>query len=181
MKILDTTFAFEWDSGNRQKNFIKHRVNDEECEEVFFDPEKKILRDTLHSGREERYIILGATQRLRILFVIFTVRNGSIRVISARDLNKKEKLSMKKKLKIPKFRSEHHERMFWSRVKLQDHFDARDFESVSFPNLKPSSRSIALRIPDFLLVRIKERAHELDIPYQSLIKEYIAKGVLSRR
>ena len=88
---------------------------------------------------------------------------------------------MNKKLKIPKFKNENQERIFWSRVKLSDHFAPRDFEAVSFPNLKPSSRSIALRIPEFLLVRIKERAHELDIPYQSLIKEYIARGVLSRR
>ena len=88
---------------------------------------------------------------------------------------------MWKKLKIPKFKNENHERLFWSRLKLQDHFAPRDFESVSFPNLKPSSRSIALRIPDFLLLRIKERAHELDVPYQSLIKEYIARGVLSRQ
>lgn len=88
---------------------------------------------------------------------------------------------MKKKFKIPKFKSEDQERKFWSRVNLAEYFKAEDFESVSFPNLKPSSRSIALRIPEYLIVRLKERANELDVPYQSLIKEYIARGVLQRQ
>lgn len=84
-------------------------------------------------------------------------------------------------LKIPKFKNENAERKFWSRVNLAEYFRSEDFESVSFPNLKPSSRSIALRIPEYLMVRIKERANELNVPYQSLMKEYIARGVLQRR
>lgn len=88
---------------------------------------------------------------------------------------------MKKKFKIPKFKSESAERMFWSRVNLAEYFRAKDFESVSFPNLKPSSRSIALRIPEYLIIRLKERANELNVPYQSLMKEYIARGVLQKR
>lgn len=88
---------------------------------------------------------------------------------------------MKKKLKIPKFKSEHAERKFWACVNLAEHFSPKDFESVSFPNLKPSSRSIALRIPEYLIIRLKERANELNVPYQSLMKEYIARGVLQKR
>lgn len=52
---------------------------------------------------------------------------------------------MKKKLKIPKFKNEDQERKFWSKINLAQHFKSDDFESVSFPNLKPSSRSISLR------------------------------------
>ena len=80
-------------------------------------------------------------------------------------------------MKIPKFKSEDQEREFWSTVTLSDYFGAKDFESVSFPNLKPSSRSISLRLPEYLLVRIKEKANELQVPYQALIKQYIAKGI----
>lgn len=88
---------------------------------------------------------------------------------------------MNKKLRIPKFKSEKGEREFWRKFNLAEHFEPADFESVSLPNLKPSSRSIALRIPEYLLVRVKERANEVNIPYQSLIKEYIARGVLQRK
>ncbi|MBU4257567.1 BrnA antitoxin family protein [Candidatus Parcubacteria bacterium] len=84
---------------------------------------------------------------------------------------------MDKKLKIPKFRTENQERVFWSKANLADHFKPADFESISFPNLKPTSRPISIRLPEYLLVRLKEQANELDIPYQSLIKKYLAQGV----
>lgn len=82
---------------------------------------------------------------------------------------------MKKNLKVKKFKNEDQERKFWSKADLSQYFSEGDFESVSFPNLKPSSRSIALRMPEFLLLRLKERANELNVPYQSLIKEYVAR------
>ena len=85
---------------------------------------------------------------------------------------------MKKELKIPKFKNEKQEREFWSKINLSDYFEPKDFTSVSFSDLKPSSRSVCLRIPEYLLIRLKEKANELKIPYQSLIKQYIAKGVL---
>jgi predicted DNA binding CopG/RHH family protein len=86
---------------------------------------------------------------------------------------------MKKKLKIPKFKNEDQERMFWAKINLSKHFEASDFENVSFPNLKPTSRPISIRIPEYLLIRIKEKANEINVPYQSLIKEYIRKGAMS--
>lgn len=85
---------------------------------------------------------------------------------------------MKKKLKLPKFKNEDQERDFWSEADLSQYFEAIDFESVSFPNLKPTSHSISIRIPSYLLIRIKEEANELNVPYQSLIKRYIAQGIL---
>lgn len=86
---------------------------------------------------------------------------------------------MKKKLKIPRFKNESEESDFWSKLDLSDYFESKDFEHVSFPNLKPTSNSIAIRIPVWLLNRVKEQANELNIPYQSLIKQYIKKGVFS--
>ena len=85
---------------------------------------------------------------------------------------------MKKKLKIPKFKNEDQERVFWSKLDLSKYFEPTDFERISFPNLKPTSKPISLRLPSHLLARVKENVNELDIPYQSLIKKYIAKGIL---
>ncbi|MDP3985139.1 MAG: BrnA antitoxin family protein [bacterium] len=83
-----------------------------------------------------------------------------------------------KKPKVPKFKNEAQERKFWGNLDLSKYFESEDFASVSFPNLKPTTRPVSIRIPEYLLVRIKEQANELDVPYQSLIKRYIAKGVL---
>ena len=87
---------------------------------------------------------------------------------------------MKKPLKIPKFKNEDEEREFWWKLDLSDYFKPSDFERVSFPNLKPTTRSISIRIPEYLLNRVKEKANELNIPYQSLLKTYIQKGVLGK-
>ena len=83
-----------------------------------------------------------------------------------------------KKIKIPKFKNEDQERDFWSKLDLSKHFKPEDFVKVSFPNLKPTSRPISLRLPTHILARVKEQANEIDVPYQSLIKRYIAKGIL---
>ncbi|MBI2099752.1 MAG: BrnA antitoxin family protein [Candidatus Vogelbacteria bacterium] len=85
---------------------------------------------------------------------------------------------MEKKIKVPKFKSEKAERQFWSGLDLSRHFEPSDFGRAAFPNLKPSSRSISIRLPQYLLSRIKEEANEIDIPYQSLIKKYIAEGLV---
>jgi len=84
---------------------------------------------------------------------------------------------MKKKLKLPKFKNEDEERDFWANLDLSEYYEASDLEPVSFPNLKPTTRSISIRIPEYLLNRVKEEANELNIPYQSLIKQYIKKGI----
>ena len=88
---------------------------------------------------------------------------------------------MKKKLVLPKFKNEDEEREFWWNLDLSEYYEPADLEEVSFPNLKPTSRSISIRIPEYLLNRLKEKANEINIPYQSLIKQYIQKGVFSSR
>ncbi len=85
---------------------------------------------------------------------------------------------MKKQLKLPKFKNEDEERAFWNKLDLAEYFEPKDFEKASFPNLKPTTKSISLRLPEYLLNRLKEKANETDIPYQSLIKSYIKKGLL---
>ncbi len=86
---------------------------------------------------------------------------------------------MKNQLKIPKFKTENEEIEFWSKTDLTEYFESSDFEKVHFPNLKPTTRSIAIRIPEYLLTRLKEEANEINVPYQSLIKGYIKKGLLT--
>ena len=88
---------------------------------------------------------------------------------------------MKNQVKVPKFKNEEEERKFWSELDLSEHSEPSDFESVSFPNLKPTTRPISIRIPVSVLNRVKERANETNVPYQSLIKEYIREGVSSHR
>jgi len=86
---------------------------------------------------------------------------------------------MKKLLKIPKFKNEDDERDFWAKIDLSEYFKSSDFVPVSFPNLKPTTRSISIRLPEYLIDRIKEQANEIDVPYQSLIKGYLKKAVFS--
>ena len=86
---------------------------------------------------------------------------------------------MKKPLKIPKFKNEDEERKFWSKIDLSEYFESSDFVPVSFPNLKPTTRSISIRLPEYLIDRIKEQANEISVPYQSLIKGYLKKAVFS--
>lgn len=83
--------GFEWDAGNRDKNWRKHRVDYRECEEVFFNKPLLINVDKEHSQKEARYYALGITQRGRKLFLSFTVRSHRVRVISARPQSRKER------------------------------------------------------------------------------------------
>ena len=92
---------------------------------------------------------------------------------------KNSKPNKKKKLIVPAFKAEDEERDFWDRADFTDYFDKKDFVHALFPNLKPTSRSVSLRIPGYLLMRLKERANRLDVPYQSLMKQYIARGIAS--
>ena len=84
-----TVLEFEWDKGNIEKN-KRHNVEDKETEEVFLDEGKVIFKDKLHSKTEDRFILKGKTKKDRLLYVCFTKRKKKIRIISARDINKKE-------------------------------------------------------------------------------------------
>jgi predicted DNA binding CopG/RHH family protein len=82
---------------------------------------------------------------------------------------------MKKKLEIPKFKSKEEEFEFFSKLDLSEHFEPADFRKVSLPNLKATSKPISLRVPQYILNRIKEKANAMDVPYQSLIKQSLEK------
>ena len=78
---------------------------------------------------------------------------------------------------IPKFQSEAEERKFWENHDSTEYLDWRKATSANFPNLKPSSTAISLRLPNSLLERIKIAANKRDVPYQSLIKTWLAEKV----
>jgi len=91
MHPLSECLGFDWDAGNCGKNWTTHRVSDSECEEVFFNRPFVVRRDLEHSRGEARFYALGQADRDRLLFVVFTIRGKLIRVISARDMTRKER------------------------------------------------------------------------------------------
>ena len=91
MNLLARIEGFDWDQGNIEKNWERHKVSFIECEEVFFNRPLVVAEDTSHSKSEGRYYALGRTNDGRYLFVVFTIRNNKIRVISARDMNREER------------------------------------------------------------------------------------------
>ena len=88
-KSIKECIGFDWDEGNKNKNLVKHNVSNEECELMFLG-QIVLLLDEKHSVKEMRIVAYGET-RDRLLTIVFTVRNKRIRVISARDQNKKER------------------------------------------------------------------------------------------
>jgi hypothetical protein len=89
--ILSQCTGFEWDKHNSEKINTKHAVTTVECEQIFFNQPLIGGIDEKHSQTENRFYVLGQTDSARLLFLIFTVRGDKVRVISARDMNKKER------------------------------------------------------------------------------------------
>lgn len=84
---------------------------------------------------------------------------------------------MKKLKVIPKFNSEKEEREFWQRVDSTEYVDYSKLEKASFPNLKLSSKPVTIRLPVNLIEKVKLEANKMDVPYQSLIKQWIYRAV----
>lgn len=91
LALLQKCTGFDWDADNAEKNWQKHRVTPSECEQIFFNRPLVVADDVKHSEKEKRLYSLGHTDGGRMLFVVFTVRRDKIRVISARDMNRKER------------------------------------------------------------------------------------------
>ena len=87
--------GFLWDEGNVLKSWVNHRVTAAECEQIFFNCPLIVVEDLVHSQVEERLYALGQTDAGRLLLVVFTLRRNLIRVISARDMSKKERREYK--------------------------------------------------------------------------------------
>ena len=175
--------GFDWDEGNSRKSAEKHNVSQSEVEQIFFNQSLLVLADEKHSQKEPRYHALGVTDDARLLHITFTLRaTGTlIRVISARDMHRKERTVMSKIKKTPDFKTEADERAFWESHDSSDYLDWSQARPASFPKLKPSTKTISLRLPEMLLDRIKIEANRRDMPYQSLIKAWLVEDVEESR
>ncbi len=89
--ILFKCTGFEWDDHNTEKIRARHDVAPTECEQIFFNLPFVIGDDSKHSEKENRFFALGKTDTRRLVFLVFTVRIDRIRVISAQDMNRKER------------------------------------------------------------------------------------------
>jgi len=97
MRVLPKPIAFLWDEGNLDKNLIKHNVTILEAEELFANEPFTVAEDNKHSTtHEKRFKALGKTKANRSLFTVFTIRDKKIRIISVRDMSKKEKAAYEK-------------------------------------------------------------------------------------
>lgn len=96
-KDLSECEGFEWDAGNADKNWRKHAVSRSECEQAFFNRPFLAVEDERHSAMEKRYYALGVTDEGRRLFIAFTLRGQWIRIISARDMSRRERLIYEEK------------------------------------------------------------------------------------
>jgi predicted DNA binding CopG/RHH family protein len=87
----------------------------------------------------------------------------------------------KRDSRIPKFRNEDEEREFWATHSPLDYFDAGSIRKTPFPNLKPTLKSISIRIPADMLAELKTLANKIDVPYQSLAKVFLARQIAIER
>lgn len=167
---LESCIGFDWDDANIEKNWEQHRVTPEEAEDFFFSEPLVVRSDTGHSQREKRYYALGQTIAGRRLFVAFTVRRNLIRVISVRDMKR-----------IPEFHSEDRERKFWAAKDSTEYVDWSQAKRRKLPKLKPSLRTISLRLPVSMIEDLKILANRRDVPYQSLLKMFLAERLAQER
>ena len=88
---FSSAIEFDWSGGNAEKNQKKHNVTAREAEAVFFNRPLLVAPDNPHSKDEPRFLALGRTSEGRTLFVAFTLRGTRLRVISARDMSRRER------------------------------------------------------------------------------------------
>ena len=81
------------------------------------------------------------------------------------------------KKKTPKFKNEAKERLFWQKHDSSEYIDWSDAENVVMPKLKPSTRSISIRLPESMIEELKILANKRDVPYQSLLKIFISERI----
>jgi hypothetical protein len=91
LDLLARCTGFDWDGGNLLKNWERHGVSASECEQAFFNQPLLVAADAAHSATESRYYALGKTDANRLLFLVFTVRGDRVRVISAREMSRRER------------------------------------------------------------------------------------------
>jgi hypothetical protein len=115
--------------------------------------------------------------------VAFTVRGDLIRLISARDMNRNKEPSMRnmKRRAIPEFRSEDDERKFWATADSTKYLDWSSAKRRKLVHIKLTLKTISLRLPVSMIEDLKVLANQRDVPYQSLLKVYLAERLTRER
>ena len=168
--------GFDWDESNVQKNWERPRITPEEAEEIFFHEPLIVREDMRHGRNEKRYYALGQTISGRLLFLAFTIRRNLIRLISVR---KQESIASMKE--IPKFKNEDEERKFWDTADSTKYVDWSRGKRKKLIELKPTLRTISLRLPVAMIEDLKLLANQRDVPYQSLLKVFLADRLAKER
>jgi len=179
---LGACTGFERDEANAVKNWERHRVTTDEAESVFFhEPWSSAAMSVIRGG--EKVLCAGQTSAGRRLFVAFTIRRALLRVISVRDMNRKERDAMPstKQKPVPEFQTEDEEREFWAKHDSTDFIDWHSAQRRKLPNLKPTLRTISLRLPVAIIEDLKVLANKKDVPYQSLLKVFLAERLERER
>jgi uncharacterized DUF497 family protein len=174
-ETISKCIGFDWNDGNLLKNWEKHGVSASEGEQVFFNRPIVTSSDVGHSKYEARFYSLGKSDAGKHIFIVFTVRYNLIRIISARDMNRTERERINTMKKIPEFKTEAEEREFWANADSSDYIGWSKARRVLLPNIKPSLRTISLRLPKIMLEELKLIANKRDVPYQSLIKIFLSE------
>ena len=167
---------FQWDEGNSSKTWARHQVSRTEAEQVLLN--RPVVVTDARSSTEARHFAFGRTDGGRFLTVVFTIRGPYLRVISARPMSRPEEKAMTKRpARPPTFKSEAEERQFWEAHDTSPFVDWNKARVAVFPNLKPSTETISLRLPAALLAELKALANKRDVPYQSLLKVFLAERI----
>ncbi len=87
---------------------------------------------------------------------------------------------MRKQAEIPEFENEDEERDFWANIDLSEYLEPSDFKRASFPNLKPTTRAMPIRFPEYVLDAVREKASATGVPYQAFIKAAVVKEFVKR-
>ncbi len=179
MLILEQFIGFDWDEGNKGKNWDKQRVSDSECEQVFFNQPLLIFPDEEHSEEEQRYYVFGSNRPglASICGLHSPKRQDSRHFCKGDDEARKGVLSTMKTKQIPAFTSEEGEREFWANHDATDFIDFSQAKRALMPNLRPTLKRVSIRLPESLLESIRVLAHKRDVPYQSLMKMLLVEGI----
>ncbi len=148
-----------------------HSVSPEEVEEVLFNGMDSPL---IMRGKEGRYLAYGKTNGARLLLVVWASKYRKTKIITARDMSKKEK-----KMKVPKFKNLKEEREFWDTHESTDYLD--DFETAKdVVFVRPKKEVISLRLDPKIVRKLKELADKEGLPPTTYARMLIVKGIRER-
>ena len=180
---LENCIGFDWDQHNEEKNWELHHVTPEEAEDVFFHEPLVIRGDVKHSKQEKALLRSWADGNREdvICFVHrpWTFDPGDLG--SRYESEWRKRFMESKKKAIPEFKTEEDERAFWSTADSTKYIDWSSAKRRKLVQLRPTLRTISLRLPVAMIEDLKVLANQRDVPYQSLLKVFLAERLVQER